>query len=117
MARFYGWNLADIEALDYEDFNQYWLAITMIEAQEALVTMTLSDYPNMKDKDRKKLHKDMHSKAYFKQEERVVKVEDLQNIFGMGDISQVIKAKDKAKNGSRSNSNPNRLRNKRSGNV
>ena len=117
MARFYGWNLADLETLPFEEFNQFWLAITMIEAQEALVKMTLTDYPNMKDRDRKKLHKEMHSKAYFKEEERVVKVEDLQNIFGMGDISDIIKAKDKAKNGSRSNNNPNRLRNKRSKSV
>lgn len=96
MSRFYGWNLEYIEALEYEKFNQCWLAITMIEAQETLINLTLADYPNMKDKDRKRLHRDMHKKAYFQREDKAVKVEDLQNIYGMGDISEILKAKDKA---------------------
>jgi hypothetical protein len=41
-------------------------AITMIEAQEMLVALKKSDWPNMKQHDRDKLHKSLFDQAYFK---------------------------------------------------
>lgn len=39
-------------------------AIEVIESQECLLQMKMSDYPNMKEPARKKLHRAMYKKAY-----------------------------------------------------
>lgn len=44
----------------------YWQAVTILQAQEALIQMKIADYPNMKKADRQKLHKELHKKAYPK---------------------------------------------------
>jgi len=49
-------------------FDEYYMAITTLEAQEMLVEMRLSDYPNMKKNDRSKLHRQMFKLAYPKTE-------------------------------------------------
>lgn len=54
--------------LTNEEFEAYWLAITQIEAQDLLVKLRVADFPHMKTGDRKKLHKQMLSLAYAKEE-------------------------------------------------
>jgi len=58
--------------MPYIEAVQYYEAITTIEAQEMLLDMTVVSYPKMKDRDRSKLHKDIHSKAYPEQEEKTI---------------------------------------------
>jgi hypothetical protein len=41
----------------------YYEAITVIEAQEALVAMNISDYPKMKGESRKKFYRQMRKSA------------------------------------------------------
>lgn len=43
----------------------YWAAITPIEAQKALVDLTVSSYPHLSSKsEREKVHRDLYKKAY-----------------------------------------------------
>ena len=50
--------------LDNEVANHYWLAITMIEAQNCLVQLRVSSNPWMKPADQRKIHKELHRQAY-----------------------------------------------------
>lgn len=51
-------------SLDAESTLAYWEAITPIEAQEALIGLTVSAYPHMSKEGQRKVHRDLHSKAY-----------------------------------------------------
>jgi ribulose-5-phosphate 4-epimerase/fuculose-1-phosphate aldolase len=42
----------------------YWMAVTVIEAQEVLIKLRIADYPNMKKDDRSKTHRHFHKMAY-----------------------------------------------------
>lgn len=64
MARFYGFSHAELMDLDVEWVETYWLAITTIEAQEALVSMRIADFPYLKPKDREKWHRELHTQAF-----------------------------------------------------
>ena len=44
----------------------YWQAITVLEAQEALIQLRVSDYPGMKKDNRMATHKQFHKLAYPK---------------------------------------------------
>jgi len=44
---------------------EYWLAIDMLEAQEMLLKLKVSDYPNMDKKDRSTTHDSLVETAYF----------------------------------------------------
>ncbi len=50
--------------MDADTMEMYWLGITMIEAQDVLIQLNISDYPNMKSESRKKFHRNMHEMAY-----------------------------------------------------
>ena len=49
----------------------------MLEAQEMLQKLKISEYPNMEMKDKRKLTKTLENKAYFKQEVKVIKTSDI----------------------------------------
>lgn len=51
-------------SLDVEAFEMYWQAITILEARESLVDMTISDHPYLSKDKRSKLHRDMHKQAF-----------------------------------------------------
>jgi hypothetical protein len=61
-----------------------WQAITVIEAQEQLKTFNSMDWPNMKDQNRKKLHKELSQKAYPNEirNKNYVSPQDLQKVLG-----------------------------------
>tara|TARA_B100000809_G_scaffold202015_1_gene202709 strand:+ start:360 stop:623 length:264 start_codon:yes stop_codon:yes gene_type:complete len=49
MLRFYnGFSPEQLDEMSVIEFDQYWLAITKIEAQEMLLNLTISDYPQLK---------------------------------------------------------------------
>jgi hypothetical protein len=53
--------------------NKLWECITMIEAQDHLNKLKVTDYDNkMKDKDRNKYHKSIYEKAFPNQEKNIV---------------------------------------------
>lgn len=64
MLRFYhGLSLETLEAMDSEKAEQFWIAMTVIEAQEAIVATKISDFPSMKDEARRKFFKDLNRAA------------------------------------------------------
>lgn len=74
MARFYGWTDKYIRSLDWMVGEDYWHAITMIEAQEALIQMRIADYPHLKKRDREKMHRSMHDVAYPRNRDSVKRI-------------------------------------------
>ena len=64
---------------------QYWLAIDVIEAQQALVLKNLICFPKFKQSEQRKLHKELEKSAYpFGKSS--VSVEDFFNLVKMGKI-------------------------------
>ena len=56
MLRFYnGLSPEQLDEMPVTEFNQYWLAITKIEAQEMLLNLTISDYPQLKPARRREI--------------------------------------------------------------
>lgn len=47
-----------------DDAEDYWNAITAIEAQDTLVAFTISQWPDMSNSDRERIHRKLHSQAY-----------------------------------------------------
>jgi hypothetical protein len=64
LAQFYGWTHDYITGLPHRIARAYYDAITVIEAQDALVKMNISDYPKMKGEARKKYFRSMRKTAY-----------------------------------------------------
>lgn len=46
-----------------DEFSSYFMAIPNIEAQEALLSMTISSYPHLKDTERKRIYRQMRKLA------------------------------------------------------
>jgi len=64
VARFYGWSHDYISSLPSKTLLKYLESIEILEAQEALVQMTLADFSrNYKQEDRKKLHRKLKRTA------------------------------------------------------
>ncbi len=57
--------------MDWDTQESLWLAITQIEAQDVLINLTIAQYPWLKKEQQKKIHREMHRKAYPKTHERV----------------------------------------------
>lgn len=47
-----------------QDFEQFWQAITVIEAQEMLIGIKVADFPHYKKPQREKLSRELHKQAY-----------------------------------------------------
>ena len=57
MLRFYnGVTPESLDEMSVIEFDQYWLAITKIEAQEMLIEFTIADYPHLKPNRRKEIY-------------------------------------------------------------
>ena len=60
MLRFYnGLSPEQLDEMSVIEFDQYWLAITKIEAQEMLLSLTISDYPNLKPTRRREIYNNL----------------------------------------------------------
>lgn len=53
----------------------------MIEAQEILIQLNISDYPNMKSDSRGKFHRSISDKAYFQQDVKITTTTEAFNIL------------------------------------
>lgn len=58
--------MAELRDLEWDEQETFWQAITVIEAQEALVQMDVANFPWVKGEDREKIHKRYHKLAYPK---------------------------------------------------
>lgn len=83
VARFYGWPPSEIENLDLCDLRFYWEAITIIEAQEALIAINISCATQMKKETLKSLHKSLNKMAYPSslRQNKVITTNELDNIL------------------------------------
>lgn len=84
MCFFYGWTHDQLMSLSIDELNNYWQAITSIEAQELLKKLTVVDWPNMKKSQREKLHRQLYGDAYpatFKETRKVSNL-DLARVLG-----------------------------------
>jgi hypothetical protein len=66
MCHFYGWSQDQLFALDVDECESYWQSITVIEAQQALLNITTQNWSNISKKEREKIHRNLHKKAYPK---------------------------------------------------
>jgi hypothetical protein len=60
----------------------YFEAALILEAQEMLKSMNVTDYPMMKKEARQKLHRQVYKQAFPDQNKRVVTVQDLKKVLG-----------------------------------
>ena len=64
MCRFYGLKPSEIASLEVDDYQDLWLAISQIEAQEILVNLGIVTYPHMRKEDREEYHRKHYKIAY-----------------------------------------------------
>lgn len=65
--------------MDHVTFETLYLGISRISAKDTLRGFTISSYPNMKDQDRRKLHKEVYRSANPEAfEQKIVKTTDLE---------------------------------------
>lgn len=50
--------------MDHATLEQYWRAITVIEAQDALIALKVADFPYQNRNDRQRTHRQFHKLAY-----------------------------------------------------
>jgi hypothetical protein len=82
MARFYGWNDEYLEQMDAHTFREYLDCISVIEAQEALVQLTVADYPRQGEEFRNNVHRSLHITAYPNRKK--MSIEEALNKLGRG---------------------------------
>lgn len=74
----------EIDNSDADRIESLWQAITVIEAQQQLMKMSVADWPNMKKQQRSKVHKELFSKAYPSEvrKKNYITPEQLQKVLG-----------------------------------
>lgn len=71
-----------VRSLPLDDFNDLWLAITTIEAQDMLSQISVNSYPHTNDQSRKKLIAQLEKKAYpFKNKTKTISNKELFKIL------------------------------------
>ena len=64
MAFFYNFSHEEMLNMEAATFYSYYKAINSIEAQNALMDLTVASYPHMKNKDRMEVKKKLKKEAY-----------------------------------------------------
>lgn len=85
LAFFYkGYKIEDLAELPKRTLNVMWECITIIEAQEQLKQLTVSDWANMKKNQREKLHKELYRQAFPSElkPKNYVSLSDIQKVLG-----------------------------------
>ena len=77
MARFYGWSHDYINSLPCNIADEYFMAITTIEAREALTTKSVTSAHAMVESARSKLHNELSRDAYPVHLQKEVSTENL----------------------------------------
>ena len=62
--KFYGFSHKEVMQMPVDTFEMYWEAMGVIDAQSMMRSFTIQDYPNAKAETRKRLHRQIHKKAY-----------------------------------------------------
>jgi len=69
----YGLSPKEVWKLKFKDVLQMSQIVDKIKAEEALLSLNISDYPNMKNEDRKKLFNSLKNKAYPDKTKDIIK--------------------------------------------
>lgn len=74
-----GMSLREIESLSADVEEMLWQAITVIEAQQALVSLQIASYPHMKKSSQERVHREFNRLAYQwnRGEKRTITVEQM----------------------------------------
>ena len=66
------------------DVDQYWKAITVLEAQDMLINLQVQSYAWMKKPNQDKLHKETYKKAYptHLREDKILSSEEVARLLG-----------------------------------
>lgn len=81
LAWFYGWGPQAVSDLDTYEAADYYQCITLIEAQQTLLALKVQDWPNMKQDNRAKWHRELHKKAYPSTHKKIVTTAELANLI------------------------------------
>ena len=80
MAMFYGFSHEEMTKMPEHVFQEYWLAITQIEAQEMLKAMDVQDWPNTKAHKREDKRRKLYDEAYpMREVGKVLTLSELEN--------------------------------------
>lgn len=63
MARFFGWTDDEIARMPYSKTQEYLRCIEPLMAEETLVQLTVSSFPNLKKSDAKRVEKDLRART------------------------------------------------------
>lgn len=84
IAHFYGWTDDYIMGCEYETIIEYYEAITVVDAQNRMVELSVSDYAGAKSETRKKLHRQFKKLANPKHLETEMDFEEFQRKMSGG---------------------------------
>lgn len=89
----FNYKYEEVLELDNDLFAYLVRCMEINEARERLINMEISLYPHLTKDNQRKLHKKVYKLAIPNElrKEKAVKVEDLQNIYGMGSIEDILK--------------------------
>lgn len=84
MCHFYSISPFDLNSLEVSEIYSLIECIDVIEAQQMLRDMKVSDFPNMKPEHRGKIHRDLYKRAY------PVKIKESRKSLNIEDIAKVL---------------------------
>lgn len=76
---FFGFSHREMMEMPEKTFNEYWMAITQIEAQETLKSMEVSDWPHLDKQPRRIKSKKLYKLAYPEQEGKYMTLSELES--------------------------------------
>ena len=71
------YNGIDVDSMDIFEFKQLWNAITMIEAQEMLSQLCITDYPHLKKHKRQQIHRKLSALAYPERKKELMSTREI----------------------------------------
>lgn len=74
------------EQMDVHTTQDYFIAMETLSAQERLVELSTSDWPNLKRDTRTGIHRDLHKVAFPATHAKVTTPSELANLLGAGRI-------------------------------
>lgn len=81
LKKYYSFSEEELDTLSAERINGYWKAVTVIEAQDALLQLRISAYPHQKAANQKRFFDFLYKKAYPQvREKKALTVEDFMKI-------------------------------------
>jgi hypothetical protein len=80
VCQYYGYDLREVEEMDFITFNKLYEGMHRLIARQMLRDFTVADYPYIKEhKNKRKIHRNIYKVAYPENfEDRILKTTDLE---------------------------------------